>query len=89
MNYPWNIYPNLWQNSDVLTTQSLSYINNFQQHNGAFNYKNTPMGQYWGIHSVQINLNNLSQGLITVENVQCTFPNGYNFVYNNQWKQYS
>jgi hypothetical protein len=89
MNYPWSIYPNLWQNSDFLTTQSLTNLDTFFKANWQFYFQNTPIGKYWGVHQLQYNLNQISQGKIIIESIQCTFPNGQNFSYNSQWKKFN
>ena len=34
-------------------------------------------------------MNQLNQGNIIIEEIQCTFPNGQNFSYNYQWKQFN
>jgi hypothetical protein len=89
MYYPWGIYPNLWQTSDFLTTQSLSHMADYFQNNCQYNFQYTPQNQWWGIHQITYNIHQLSQGKIVIESLQCTFPNGQNFSYHCQWKKFN
>ena len=89
MYYPWGIYPNLWQTSDFLTTQSLTNIHDMFQNNWQYAHEYTPQGQWWGIHNIKYNINQISQWKIVIENLQCTFPNGQNFSYDCQWKKFN
>ncbi len=89
MKYPWNIYPNLWQNSDFVTTQSLNNIDDHVQSNWSFFFKYSPLKQYYGIHSLVLNVNQLSLGIVSIEEITCTFPNGENFTYNCNWKKFN
>jgi hypothetical protein len=86
---PWNIYPNLWQNSDFLTTQSLNHVMDCNYNNWQYIFYNSPLKNFYGIHSIKYNLNQLSLGKIIIEEIKCTFPNGQNFIYNQNWKKFN
>ena len=87
MANPWDIYSILWQNGTFITSQKLQENSTREDNIRNFSFLNTLLCYQWGIHNLQIDTSKLQSGLIRIKSVQCTFPNGENFVYDSNWRK--